>query len=519
MEKPLWVPGQDRIDRANLSRFMRFVRQETGNADLNSYAPLYRFSIEQPAAFWTMLWDFVGIRASGDRHCVLADGESMLGARWFPEVSLNFAQNLLRFDDERIAIRCHDVDGEHESLSYAQLQRRVAALAAALRSRGVVAGDCVAAVLPNVPDAMVAMLASASLGAVWFAVPGDCSFAHARLLFEPLQPKVLFVAEHACIDDDALASAEWLVSVSGYRPALPMPERVVPLAKFTASFADADLEFAPVAFAHPLYFTRAALSGGAQETLMHGTGGTLIQHLKELVLHVDLKREDKIFFHAGNNSMAWYWLASSLAIGATLVLHAGADFPADQAALWDLVDDYGITVLGVHSHWLDAAAHAGLRPVQSHRLQTLKTILVAGAALPAAAYDYVYRDIKERVFLAPLSTGGDTLACFALGSPLLPVWRGEIPCRGLGMKVEVIDAFGEPTVGTFGELACGAPFPSMPLGFWNDADKFRFTEAYLSRQPGRWCAGETALLTERESLVLAGSDESRLGERRDAERA
>ena len=481
---------------------MRFVREETGKADLNSYAPLYHFSIDQPTLFWTLLWDFVGIRASGERDPVLIDDEGMAEASWFPGVSLNFAQNLLRFDDERIAIRCHDTDGEHEPVTYSQLQRRVAALAAAMKSAGVQEGDLVASLLPNVPDALVAMLASASLGAIWFACPSGSNAGAAGELLAPLAPKLLLFGDHADLPDVQLPGLAATLFVPGHAPARATPAGAVALQDFVAPFVDAELEFTAVAFDHPLYLTRAVLPANRGEVLVHGTGGTLIQHLKELVLHADLKREDKIFFHAGNDSMAWYWLASSLATGCTLVLHAGSDLPPDDGSLWNLVDELGISVLGVHGLWLDAAARSGLKPVETHRLLSLKTILTAGTTLAPESYEYVYRDIKQRVLLSPLTTGGDTLACFALGAPILPVWLGELACRGLGMKVEVLDDSGEPLMAEAGDLACSAPFPSMPLGFCNDDDGQRFAAAYFSRHPGRWCSGERASLTARETLRL-----------------
>ena len=502
MDRPLWSPGEDRIDRANLSRFMRFVREETGKADLYSYAPLYHFSVEQPAAFWTLLWDFVGIRGSGERTPVLVEEDGVAVARWFPGVSLNFAQNLLRFDDERIAIRCHGADPDHDSISYAQLQRRVAALATAMRAAGVASGDRVAALLPNEPDALVAMLASASLGAIWFACPTRLAPEAAAALLQPLSPKLLFLADPAQWRELALADPGTVVVVVGSEGGSAPLAGHIGLHAFVAPFANAELEFAALAFDHPLYLTLATTSAGV-EYLVHGAGGTLIQHLKELVLHADLKREDKIFFHADNDSMAWYWLASSLAVGSTLVLHAGAQLAADEAGLWDLVDEFSVSVLGVHSRWLDAAAQTGLRPMDSHRLLSLKTILTAGAALSPDSYDFVYRDIKARVLLAPISTGGDTLACFALGAPVLPVWRGEIPCRGLGMKVGVLNASGAAVVGEAGDLVCSAPFPSTPLGFWDDPEHQRYAQASFFRQPGHWCSGERATLTARESIILA----------------
>lgn len=498
-EKPLWSPGKDRTDGANLSRFMRFVRAETGNADLNSYAPLYRFSIEQPATFWTLLWDFVGIRSSGERSPVLV-GEDMSATRWFPEVQLNFAQNLLRFDDDRVAIRCHDDAGEHAAISYAQLQRRVAALAAALKEYGLQPGNVVAALLPNVPDALIAMLASASLGAIWFSCPLSASGDEARAVLAQLQPKIIFAAAESAHDYADLAlvvrvGADWREADNA--------GGCTSIELLAAPFADAAQEFTALPFGQPLFLTCTTTPQGSSEMLVHSAGGTLIQHLKELVLHADLKREDKVFFHAGNDSMAWYWLASGLAVGATIVLHAGRDLRPDDAELWTLVDDYAITVLGVHGHWLDAAAAAGNVPRETHRLSSLKTMLTAGSTLSASSYDYVYRDVKARLMLAPISTGEDTLACFALGAPVLPVYAGEISARGLGMKVEVLDENNLPVTGQPGMLACTAAFPSMPLGFMHDDDDpRRFDTAYFSRTPGYWCRGDRAVLTLRESLRL-----------------
>lgn len=501
MPKPLWTPGQDRVDRANLSRFMRFVREEAGNADLNSYAPLWRLSVEQPAKFWTLLWDFVGIRGSGERSPVLVDDEGMASARWFPGVSLNFAHNLLRFDDERVAIRVLAAEGERDALTYAQLNRRVAALSAAMRAAGVAPGDRVAALLPNGPEALVAMLAAASVGAAWFTCPSNLSRAQAADVLADLQPRLVFadVAADLAGLDAVLAGGAAAVLMRG--PA-PEDDSAVAMLAFIAEHADAALDFTPLPFDQPLFLTLAAPRDGAREVLVHGAGGTLIQHLKELVLHVDLRREDRMFFHADNDAMSWYWLASSLATGATLVLHETGELAPDTDALWDLVDEAGITVLGVHAAWLDAAAHSSRVPRETHRLLSLKTILTAGPALAAESYEYVYRDIKERVFLAPVATGIDTLACLAIGAPLLPVSAGEIPCRALGMEVEVLDGDGHPLVDAEGDLAVCAPFPSMPLGFCNDADGVRYGAAYFSRHPGVWCRGDRATLTAHDSLIL-----------------
>jgi acetoacetyl-CoA synthetase len=494
MSKPLWMPSQDRVDRANLSRFMRFVRGETGNADLNSYAPLYRFSVDQPAAFWTLLWDFVGIRGSGERVPVRANEDGPLaGVHWFPGVSLSAAQNLLRFDDERVALRWIRPGREDVSLTYAELQRRVAALAAALRARGVGVGDQVAAMLPASPDALVAMLATASVGAVWFACPPALDRAPLSGLLEALQPELLFAQDAGDFDGLPVGDA----------PRILLGDDAIgeeALAAVLAAHEGAPADHAMVPFEHPLYLTAFRTPGGAHELLVHGAGVTLMQHLKELVLHADLKREDRVYFQAGSDTLAWYWLASALASGATLVL-ADEAFAPEGSGLWDLVDEAGLTVLGLRADWLDAAAASAIVPRETHRLLTLKTLLAGGVSRAETA-EFVFRDIKERLFYAPVAAGADTLACLAIGAPLLPVTAGEIPCRALGMRVEVLDADGLPVVGVEGDLACSAPFPSMPLGFWNDVDGARFAAACFARHPGAWSRGERAVLTPQDALVL-----------------
>ncbi len=494
MIKPLWIPSQDRIDRANMSRFMRFVRAETGKADLNSYAPLYRFSVEQPAQFWTLLWDFVGIRASGDREPVLVADEGMASARWFPSVSLNVALNLLRFDDDRTAIRWIRDGGEDVVITASELVQRVAALAAGLRARGVGPGDRVAAMVPAEPDTLIAMLATASVGAAWFACPAHFRSAQLAPSLEALHPELLFATSAADFDGLPVGNAPRILLGAG------RGEPDTGLDAVLAAHAGAASDYAMVPFEHPLYLTCASGADGASEILVHGAGGTLIQHLKELVLHADLKREDRVYYQAGTDTLAWYWLASTLATGATLVLHE-APFAPGGPGLWDLVDEAGLTVLGLRADWLDAAAQAGVMPRETHKLLSLKTILTAGGSLSPETYGFVYADVKERVLLLPAITGTDTLACLAIGAPLLPVSAGEIPVRALGMRVEVLGENGVPVVDTEGDLACTAPFPSMPLGFWNDVDGSRYAAAFFARHAGVWCRGDRALVTASDAIV------------------
>ena len=518
-ERPLWTPSEQRIERANLHRFMRFVREETGSADINSFAPLYRFSIAQPERFWTLLWDFCGIRSSGDRSVVLADAESMAQARWFPNVRLNFAQNLLRFDDERIAIRFRNEAGDSQQISYAQLNRRVAELAAALKDQGVGLGDRVAGWLPNIPEAVIAMLASASLGAIWASCPIDAGSEEAVDRFRQIAPKILFTAtgylrdgeRRECLGPVAsalrqLPSIEHVVLVPYPDPLsspLPLPLRdAASLESFVAAHADAAPQFVPAPFDHPLYILFSPRPAGAPDPIVHGAGGVLIEHLKELLLHADIKREDKVFCCTNGDSMMWNWLVSNLAVGATVLLYDGSPLHLDGNALWDLVDELGISVFGVSAPWLAATEDAGLRPKDSHKLLTLKTLLCVGPSLPAERFDYVYRDVKERVLLCAMSGGAETIGFFALGAPLLPVRRGELQCRSLGAKIEVLDSQGTPVTDEIGDLACTAPFPSMPIGLWNDADGGRFHSRYFSRNGNAWHHGERARLTEYGGMVF-----------------
>ncbi|HPA00708.1 MAG TPA: acetoacetate--CoA ligase [Chiayiivirga sp.] len=525
MSQPLWIPSAERIERANLTRFIKFVQAETGDGNLVDYSGLYRFSIAQPEKFWCLVWDFCGIKAQGERTPVLVDGDRMPGARWFPNVRLNFAQNLLRFDDDRVALLFRGENGATERITYAQLRRRVAALAAALKAQGVTMGDRVAGFMPNLPDTVVAMLATASLGAIWSSCSPDFGVNGVLDRFGQIRPKVLFTAASYqyggkrldCLEKVAgfareIDSIERIVVVPYLdRPAsLDAVPRAVNLEEFIAPFAEAALEFVPTPFDHPLYIMYSSGTTGVPKCIVHGAGGALIQHLKEHVLHADVKREDKLFYYTTCGWMMWNWLVSGLAVGATVVLYDGNPSWPDASALWNLADEFGISIFGTSAKWISAVEKAGVKPRESHKLLALKTILSTGSPLAPESFDYVYRDVKERVMLSSISGGTDIISCFALGAPILPVWRGELQCRGLGLKVEILDDDGRPVIEQTGELSCSAPFPVMPIGFWNDPVGSKYRAAYFENQPGVWCHGDYAKLTEHEGIVIYGRSDATL---------
>jgi acetoacetyl-CoA synthetase len=524
MNKPIWEPGNERIERANINRFMRYVRESTGNEDIRRYAPLYDFSVRHPEKFWPLVWEFCGIRASGDFEPVLVDGDKMPGAKFFPNVKLNFAQNLLRHKDDRTAIVFRNEWGHKRELSYAELHAEVGRLAHALKGAGVGVGDRVAGFMPNIPETITAMLAATSLGATWSSCSPDFGINGVVDRFGQIAPKVLFTADaygyggkrFDCLEKirgvlEQMPSVEKLVVVpysgeplklDGLRNAISLPD--------FAGTADHALTFEMLPFDHPLYIMYSSGTTGVPKCIVHGAGGTLIQHLKELVLHTDLKREDRLFYYTTCGWMMWNWFVSGLAVGAALVLYDGSPSHPDGNALFDLADEVGISVFGTSAKWISAIEKAGVKPRETHKLLSLKTILSTGSPLAPESYDYVYRDVKERVLLASISGGTDIISCFALGNPLLPVYRGELQCRGLGMKVEILDEDGEPVVEEKGELACTAPFPSMPVFFWNDPDGEKYKKAYFSRVPNVWCHGDHALLTEHEGVVIYGRSDATL---------
>ncbi len=522
MSQPLWTPSPDRTRQANITRFLDEVRREC-DPDVANQTGLYRWSVENPEKFWPQVWAFCGIKASKSWDKVLVQGDKMPGAQWFTGSRLNFAENLLRYRDERAAIVFRGEDGSRVALTYAELHRQVAGLADALRKSGVVTGDRVAGFMPNRPEAVIAMLAATSIGAVWSSCSPDFGINGVLDRFGQIEPKVLFTADGYHYGSKVIDSLERIKSVVEKLPSVQKLV-VVPYVNKRPDIASlpnavhwsdyltdaTDIRFEQLPFDHPVYIMYSSGTTGVPKCIVHGAGGTLIQHLKELALHTDLKREDVIFYFTTCGWMMWNWLVSSLAVGATVLLYDGSAFHPQHDTLWHIADEEGISIFGTSAKYLSAAEKFGVKPRERYRLAPLRTITSTGSPLLPENSEYVYRDIKQDVCLCSISGGTDIISCFALGNPALPVYPGELQCRGLGMAVEIWDDDGKPLRGQPGELVCVKPFPSMPVFFWNDPDGKKYHEAYFEQYPNIWRHGDWAMLTEHDGLIIYGRSDATL---------
>ena len=518
-ELPIWRPDQARIENSLLHQFMQDLRQQ--GLSLSTYADLYQWSVQESPAFWASVWDFFGIISEQRGGHILRDAQQMPGATWFPEARLNFAENLLRFRDERTALVFVDEHGSRQSVTYAELYLRTAQVARGLQQHGVTAGDRVAGLMPNCIETIIAMLATASLGAVWSSCSPDFGVQGVLDRFGQIEPKVLFTVNGyfyngKTIDigakvSDICAQLDSLIQVVIHPFVAELSAGDIPNSlgwqEFVANDAD-HIDFVQRSFNDPLYIMFSSGTTGVPKCIVHGIGGTLLQHVKEHGLHGDLQRNDNLFYFTTCGWMMWNWMVSGLALGAQLTLFDGSPFYPSPQRMMDLIDAEQITHFGTSAKYLAALQKSGENPKQTHNLKSLKTIFTTGSVLPPESFDFVYQSIKSDVCLSSISGGTDIISCFALGNPILPVYRGQLQCRGLGLAVNVYDDRGQPIRSEKGELVCEKPFPSMPIGFWNDVDGSRYRSAYFERFDKVWAHGDYAELTAQDGVIIYGRSDT-----------
>ena len=520
----LWRPSSERVAKSNITRFIHMVNQRW-NAGVRDSQQLYDWSVHEPEQFWTAVWDFCGVVAETRGERVLVDGDKMPGAKWFPDSRLNFAENLLRRRDDDTAMVFWGEDKVRRRMSYAEVYDAVSRTVQALSAAGVTEGDRVAAFMPNMPETIIFMLATTSLGAIWSSCSPDFGAQGVLDRFGQIGPKVLFAVEgyhyngktHDTLSRIAEIASNLptlartvIVSYTREKPALSGIRNAVHLADFVGPYRGREIAFRRLPFNHPLYILYSSGTTGVPKCIVHGAGGTLLQHLKEHQLHADLKRGERLFYFTTCGWMMWNWLASGLATGVTLLLYDGSPFHPRPSVLFDFADEERMSVFGTSAKYIDALNKAGARPIDTHRLDSVETVTSTGSPLVPEGFDYVYRAIKKDVLLSSISGGTDIASCFVLGNPTAPVYRGEIQCRGFGMNVQVFDDDGKPVIGAKGELVCTAPFPSMPIYFWNDPDGAKYRAGYFERFPDTWCHGDYMELTPRGTAIIYGRSDATL---------
>ncbi|HET6845195.1 MAG TPA: acetoacetate--CoA ligase [Anaerolineales bacterium] len=504
--EPLWRPDADRVRAANLTHFIDHVNGAR-HLSLRDYAELYQWSVTEIPAFWAAIWDFAQIRSSRTYNAVLDDIHHFPGARWFEGARLNYAENLLRFRDDRPALIFRAEGQRSATLSYSQLHGLVGRLAASLRSSGVQPGDRVVAYMPNLIETAVAMLASASVGAIWSSCATDMGPGAAVERLGQVEPTVLFTVDGYYYKGRAfntLTPAEQVargipslkrVVVVPYADPHPAIESIPNAVLWDEFLAPAAVEavFEQLPFDHPLFIMFSSGTTGKPKCMVQGAGGVLINHLKELILHTDLRRDDRILYITSCSWMMWNWLLGALAVGATVVLYDGSPTYPDSGAMWRLIDEEDVTIFGCSASYLQFLRKEGFSPRSHFDLGSLREISQTGSPLSAEGFEYVYREIKQDLHFNSISGGTDINGCFSAGSPTIPVYAGELQAPALGMKIAAYDPKGSPVVDEEGELVCEAPAPSMPLHFWNDPEGSRYHSAYFDTYPGVWRHGDFVL--------------------------
>lgn len=521
MSEILWQPTVEQQEASQLYDFMQVAENSEGKT-FNNYQQLWEWSIKEPAHFWSLLWDYCKI--IGEKgEVILKDADKMPGARWFPQAKLNYAENLLRLNDKSNAIIFWGEDKVKRQLSFAELNEKVSQCQQSLKELGVAKGDRVAGYLPNMPETVIAMLATTSLGAVWCSASPDFGVAGVLDRLGQIEPKVLFCVDGYYYNGKVIDCMEKNTQVVAQLPSVKativvpylsdinenLSEGMQMWNDFIADVQPQVVEFTRVDFSHPLFIMFSSGTTGVPKCIVHSVGGTLLQHMKEHQLHADIRAQDRFFYFTTCGWMMWNWLVTGLASNATLLLYDGSPFvEANKSIIFDYAEHTEMTQLGTSAKFIEACNKFGLKPKQSHKLTSLRSVFSTGSPLAPESYDYVYAGISDDVLLASISGGTDIISCFMLGCPLLPVRKGELQCRGLGLAVDVFDDEGFSTQGEKGELVCTKPFPSMPIGFWKDDDGSKYHGAYFDRFDNIWCHGDFVEITENGGIVIHGRSDA-----------
>ena len=524
-EQPLWAPGEDAIGSSNLTHFMHFLAQHYGAYVANS-RDLHAFSVRVPEVFWPAMWDFCGVRGDKGSPPWVIDADQMPGARFFPNARLNFAENLLARPNQGAAIVFWSEDKVKRRMGWEELKALVSRLQQFFAAQGVGVGDRVAAMLPNMPEALASMLAVSSLGAIWSSCSPDFGVQGALDRFGQIAPKLFLACDGYYYNGKAVRIGEKVRDIAAGLPGAPLTLLVpllgeaeaaasvtgnaITLDAALACYDTRDIHYERLPFAHPLYILFSSGTTGVPKCIVHSAGGALLQHLKEHQLHCGIRPGEKLFYFTTLGWMMWNWTVTALASGATLLLYDGSPFAPDANILFDYADAEGMTIFGTSAKYIDALRKAERRPRDTHKLSSVRMMTSTGSPLVAEGFDYVYDAIKTDLHLASLSGGTDICACFVGPDPHLPVWRGEIQAPMLGMAVEVFTSDGKPMPNGKGELVCTKPFPSMPLGFWNDADGMKYQDAYFARFENIWQHGDFAEWTPHGGMIIHGRSDATL---------
>ncbi len=526
MKKPLWIPSKDRIENSNMFRYMQYAAEYSGHS-FSVYKDLYEWSVKDVEKFWESIWNYSGIKYSKKYEKVL-ENPVMPGAKWFIEGRLNFAENLLRYKDDKTAIISSRENAETIRITYSELNNLVNKLAFGLKELGVKKGDRITGFVSNTPEPIIAMLASTSLGALWSSCSPDFGFKGVLDRFGQIEPKILFAVEEYSYNGKIIDCREKIHQIVQNVPSI---EKIILIPRnnnysdieYNKSNTDNSLyyndlmrnssdkiKFEQLPFDHPLYIMYSSGTTGVPKCIVHGAGGTLLQHYKELALHTNLSRDDVITYYTTCGWMMWNWLVSSLMMGASIFLYDGNPAYPNIKTLWKKIEEEKISIFGTSPKFIKISEDFGLKPKKEFNLSSLKTILSTGSPLPEESFNWIYNNVKNDLQLSSISGGTDIVSCFMLGNPTLPVYAGEIQCRGLGMRVESFDWQGNTVVEKKGELVCTAPFPSMPVFFWNDPEGKKYESAYFKDYPGIWKHGDYIKITKNGGVIVYGRSDATL---------